>query len=452
MKGTYTPIYIILLIFTLLLSCGEEADPYFGNAVVVGEIVSLAEGMPVADARVTMCPMEVILLKEGIYIKGGRCDSAEYEIKTDESGMFEIPMDVDTFGLPTYVWLTISHPDYEIAHETYVHVGKGGNSLGKIALRNPGGKTVQNLKRHILPRKREIFTHDVKVIQKLYQQQGENLPSADTYFPEGNYARYFEPLRGYNTTPGYFKKNQWLPAETIILPMDIAMAGVTEGEIGEFTAHPEALKTQIIWARTYALYKALMLRVPQNFQMAFQTTITDYMLRASEETSKMILTHPNAPGGVGYPINAVYSAQCNGDFTQSGRLAKWSGCKVGGSWVPYLIAVECSGHPNCHDTGMAAGTCCNIDPDWGRYVYGHGAGGCQHGMRDFAEGNYPTGKAGLPHTIIAPYFFYGSTLIQFKEDVWKIQKREIRSRKADVTSQKRIPGIRSRDKLLSSGG
>lgn len=437
MKRTISLAFISCSFLALFVffSCRENFSDNFGNAVVMGEIVSQADGSPIPGARIELCFQEVMMLKEGLFIGGINCDSADRVVQTDEEGIFEIMLNADTTGLPTYVWLRVSHPDYEVKHEMYVHVGKGGNSLGMLPLRPSGNPldvaATPKSSRLIVPRSPYIFTHSVKSLRNVFPANSlDLLPSVSDVFPEGNYARFYQPIRGYNTIPENFSLKKWDTWETIIIPMDAAMAGVTEGEVGEFTDHPEALKTQVIWARTYALYKGLMFRMPQNHQMAFRSWVSDRVLQASRETSGMILTHPDAPGGEGYPLMAVYSAQCNGDFTQSGRLAKWSGCKVGGTWVPYLIAIECSKHPNCYQTGSNSQSCCNVDPEWQRYVYGHGAGGCQHGMRDFAEGNFPNGKQGLPHTVIAPYYFYGSSLIQFHQDVWLMKKPSARPKLA----------------------
>ena len=47
-----------------------------------------------------------------------------------------------------------------------------------------------------------------------------------------------------------------------------------------------------------------------------------------------------------------------------------------------------------------------------KYIYGHGAGGCQHGMRDYAE-------KGWDYSQIAPYYYYGSQIMQYRKDVWR---------------------------------
>ena len=419
MKKYFTLKAILIILSVFVFSCQQPIETKEGNATIFGEVLNLQAGVPIAKAEVELFYHQTKMLQEGLYIGEMSEDKASTKVYTDKAGIFKLPAIADTTGHPTYVWIRVSHPDFERMHEVFVYIQKGHNTFGAIEMRKPAlfGKKVRQEKGRQMykhaTRSTKVFVHDISLLKQRYPMDSlMQLPSIKAFRPKGNYARYYDLKRGYNNHQiRRFKRKNWTPYTNIILPLDLAMAGVTEGEVGLFTDHPEALKTQVIWARTYALYKALHTRMPQNFQMAFNTSIADYTLQASLETTHTILTHPKVAGGLGSPLLSVFSSRCNGDFTQSGEMAKWSGCKLGGNRTPYLLAVECSNHPNCYQAGMTRTSCCNIAGSQRRYIFGHGAGGCQHGMRDYAE-------QGWPHTIIAPYFYYGSRLSQYEKDVW----------------------------------
>ncbi len=427
---TASRLLCLLLIGLFFQACQEtEPEAPVSNGVLSGTIVGRISGAPIANATVSLCYHATEMTRDGLLIGGTECENPELLTQTMPDGSFHLPILADTSGLPTYAWVRIIHPDYETMNELYVHLEPGTVEFGVMGLRSrsdgqspPAITKVSNRRKALSPRKGKVFVHSQAALKKLFSEEELSMMApVSERIPQGQYVRYQNPVRGYNKRPKGFRKKNWDAWSTIILPLDIAMAAVAEGEIGTFTHHTEAIKTQAIWARTYALHKGLNEQLPQNHQLAFSTTIAENFLCASKETEGTILSHNFAPGGMGFPLLAVFSARCNGDFTQPGQLAKWSGCDLSGSWNPYLIAVECSKHSNCDDAGQRK-ACCNIDSYWGRYLFGHGAGGCQHGMKDFAEGNYAGGASGLSHTVIAPYYFYGSQLVSFYGDVWNMPK------------------------------
>ncbi len=421
---------LILLVSLLLLACQQPQAPTAPrtNAVLSGAVVNLVSGAPVANAEVSLCYHKTEMLKEGLWIGTTACETPEVLATTGDNGRFDLPIFADTTGLPAYVWVRVAHPDFEVLNEVYIPVIVGENELGEIGMRrraaNIASKAAKSTgrKRALSPRKGEVFVHPVEALRARFPAEKlAELPSVSDRVASGQYVRFAAPVRGYNARPAGFRPDTWDAWHTLLLPVEVAVAGVVEGEVGLFTDHPEALRTQAVWARTYALHKGLNERLPQNFQLAFSTTIAESSLCAAQDTEGQILSHDKAPGGMGFPLLAVFSARCNGDFTQSGQTAKWSGCELGGAWNPYLLPVECSRHPNCKESGLGT-PCCNIDPYWERYLYGHGAGGCQQGMKDFAEGNFPGGTRGLSHTLIAPYYFQGARLVPFYGDVWNMPK------------------------------
>ena len=407
----------------LFFSCKESSKEIPSTAVILGEVVNVYDGAPVSNAEVGLCYHETSMLKEGLFVGGTACEIPDTIAYTDEKGNFSLPALVDRLGTPTYVWIRVKHPDFETTHEVFVHVKPGENAFGILEMRernqfqkwaSKNKKNLSSKRSAFKVKKGSIFIHSKERLKKVFPPHTLRcLPSIQDLQPKGGYVRYCDPVRGYNERPSQFDSKKWDAYETLLLPMDLAMAGVTEGEIGGFTDHPDALMTQAIWARTYALYRGMHERTPQNFQMAFKTTLDDRTLRAGIESSGMILSHLKAPGGFGNPIEAVFSARCNGDFTQPAHAAKWGGCKLSGNRIPYLLSVACSHHTNCNEGGMSSGSCCEIVRGKKRYIYGHGAGGCQHGLRDYTE------EKGWPYAVVAPYYFHGSTLRFFDQDVWR---------------------------------
>lgn len=416
-------IFLTISLFGLLLfSCNQSPKEIPDTAVIMGEVINLYDGSPVSNAEVGLCYHQTSMLKEGLFVGGEACQVPDTVAFTNEKGSFSLPALIDDLGTPTYVWIRVKHPDFETTHEVFVHVKPGENSFGVLEMRernqfqkwaskNEKPKPVR--RSAFKAKKGAIFAHDQEKLKRIYPLNTLRcLPSIKDLQPEGGYVKYYQPVRGYNERPKEFDAKKWDAYSTLLLPMDVAMAGVTEGEIGGFTEHPDALMTQAIWARTYALYKGMHQRIPQNFQMAFKTTLEERTLRAGLDTKGMILSHLNAPGGFGNPIQAVFSARCNGDFTQPAHKAKWAGCKLSGNKIPYLLSVACSHHSNCNQGGMSSGSCCEVASGQERYIYGHGAGGCQHGLRDYTE------EKGWPYALVAPYYFHGSTLRYFDRDVW----------------------------------
>ncbi|RMG29375.1 MAG: hypothetical protein D6730_04010 [Bacteroidetes bacterium] len=414
--------FTILTLFTtaVLLACKEPVNHSTqpNNALLRGRVMKLNDGHALAGARVSLYYHEVQMFREGLYIGGQTHTRPICRVLSNEKGEFVLPAFTDTTGLPTYALLQVSKPGFESMYELFIPLHEGKNEVGKISLRNKA-QFVQLTASHSGARMRfrhderpkAIFTHDEARLRQCFPAEKlKYLPSIKTLMPQGGYAKFYRPQRGYNEVPKDFSPRAWTRWNTLLLPLELAVAGVTEGEVGLFTEYPEALKTQAVWVRTYMLNKAQRTRQPQNFQLAFQSTLAGYSLRAAQATRGLILTHPAAYGGLGNPITAVFSSRCNGDFTQSGDQAKWRGCSLGGNRTPYLLAVACSKHPNCHQAGLRKG-CCRVDDRRGRYIYGHGAGGCQHGMRDFAA-------RGWAFFDIATYFFYGSELVPFHRDVW----------------------------------
>lgn len=412
----------MIVLSLCFIACQQKTKTIEGNATILGEVISLESGHPLANAKINLFYHNTRMFQEGLWIGEPSCETPSQIVYTNKDGLYKIDAMADTTGLPTYVWLYVTHPKHEGMHELFVHIDEGANTFGRIELRKPrqfvhlignGAGPNRKIKYKHAIRNESVFSHKVSELAIHFPKEKlSKLPSIKSLMPNGNYVKYYDLRQGYNAhSRRNFNRSSWNAYTNVMLPLDLAMAGVTEGEVGLFTDHPEALKTQAIWARTYALYKGMHLKVPQNFQLAFRSSISDNSLKAGLLTSREILTHPNTKGGNGNPIQAVFSARCNGDFTQPGELAKWSGCALGGNKTPYLQAVPCSNHPNCHQAGMTRSSCCNIDGSEARYIYGHGAGGCQHGMRDYAE-------KGLDYRQIAPYFFSGSKIMQYRKDVW----------------------------------
>ena len=346
---------VLMVASTLPMTCRQA------NGVMMGTILNYETGLPVAGAKVGLCYHETLMLKEGLWVGGNSCEVPPILTETLDDGSFRLPVRVDTLGLPTYVWLQVSHPDFETLNEVYIPVKKGKNLFGSMTLNKV--RQFRRDQEHLVKNKRafglttgKVFPHTARQLKRLYPFDTlAQLPSIRELMPDGGYFKYFEVQRGYNDIPSRFKLNKWNAYRTIIVPEEMAIAAATEGEIGRFSDHPEALKAQAVWIRTYVYEKALHTRLPQNFQLAFQTTISEPTLQASRDTQGMILSHKRARGGLGFPIQAVFSAQCNGDFTQPGERAKWGPCELRGNPIPYLTSVACSSHLNCHQSGMKSG-------------------------------------------------------------------------------------------------
>lgn len=404
-----------ILMGGMVLYTEEQPQPTANyNATLEGIVVNQLTGQPIQDAKVGLCYHSKKMYREGFYLGGLDCDTLQEAGITEIDGSFELPALVDTLGMPTFAWLQVSHPDYETTHEIYIRLDTGRNVFGVFPVR-AAQKISKKPNQPPIPeryfREKEVFKGLATELEALFPADSlSKLPSILSDTSLGSLAKCFKVQRGYNAQPKDFSHKTWDAYHTILIPNDLAVAGTVEGEVGNFTYNPNALKAQAIWARTYALYKSMYHKAPHNLQLAFRTRIAAGTLAASRDTEDLILTHAKVRGGWGNPLLAVFSARCNGDFTQAGTEAKWKPCTLGGTYNPYLLKVACSGHSNCKQGGMRPSLCCEIDTERQRYLFGHGAGGCQYGLKDFAE------KYNWDFERIATHYFKGSGLVKYERE------------------------------------
>jgi YVTN family beta-propeller protein len=186
----------------------------------------------------------------------------------------------------------------------------------------------------------------------------------------------------------------WVSPPGITMALDEYVTGVIQAEVDGDDGFPyEALKAQSVASRTVALRLFLANGNARGGQAwTSQWDINGVSRNASRATSKVLICYQNQL------TNPLYSARCNGDFTQSyDQGICLNGCASGnpptgcndfysGS-VPYLLSKPCSGHKKCSDPSVNDPWCCKGIFVGGRYVdlYGHGIGLCQRGAEEFAK-------------------------------------------------------------------
>lgn len=175
---------------------------------------------------------------------------------------------------------------------------------------------------------------------------------------------------------------------TGFMDFDEYIAGVVAAEMGDSFPF-EALKTQAVTSRTYALERYERTGTANGGQAytAFFSASGQSHVAARNTHGAVILYDHELPV-------AFFSARCNGDFTlasEDGLSCIPAGCSnpctVGGlipSSPPlaYARSRTCSGHDSC---ALTSEPCCEVFAD-GRtqFLYGHGVGMCQRGAQQLA--------------------------------------------------------------------
>lgn len=166
------------------------------------------------------------------------------------------------------------------------------------------------------------------------------------------------------------------------IDFDDYVAGVVHGELGGITTNVDVKKAQAIAARTYSLNRHLS-GLAVNIGQAYHDTPNSTAIQGAQQTSGEVILYN------GVPIDAKYSARCNGDYTQhadAGTWAPYTNCNTTGTPIPYLISRPCSGHQSCGTTSETP--CCNVTISTSGvsgYIYGHGVGLCQRGIEQWGE-------------------------------------------------------------------
>ena len=175
---------------------------------------------------------------------------------------------------------------------------------------------------------------------------------------------------------------------TGFMDFDEYIAGVVTAEMGDSFPF-EALKTQAVTSRTYALERYERTGTANGGQAytAFFSASGQSHVAARNTHGAVILYNHELPV-------AFFSARCNGDFTlasEDGLSCIPAGCgnpcTVGGLIpgsppLPYARSRACSGHDSC---ALTSEPCCEVFAD-GRtqFLYGHGVGMCQRGAQQLA--------------------------------------------------------------------
>jgi hypothetical protein len=177
---------------------------------------------------------------------------------------------------------------------------------------------------------------------------------------------------------------------TGFMNFDEYVAGVVGGEMGTGTAFSlEAKKAQVVAARTYSLWRTTPAAqggggyTSGNCGQSYTSQTCTTCASAATATTGQVLTYNNVI------IDALYSARCNGNFTQNsnqGTFNPAANCNLTGNLLPYLLSQPCSGHTSCNSVSGEL-PCCNVTISTAGtpgYLYGHGVGLCQRGAQGFA--------------------------------------------------------------------
>ncbi|MDB5226846.1 MAG: SpoIID/LytB domain protein, partial [Bacteroidota bacterium] len=309
------------------------------------------------------------------------------EIYSDVNGNFSTTIDLKSDI--DYIFLKIQYKGYLNKFQNLIHLVNNENKKFIIELEKSNPNVEEKKIMDEKYDKEFIKINDQKKNPQIIEDDVKNIKTNTSYqrtssctFTVPNQVYVTNLYNGYNnsscTNSGTY---------TGYMNFDDYIAGNVGGEMSGFPL--EAKKVQAVAGRTYSLYNINNLGKSANCGQAYSTSPNQASIDASTSTTTQVLLYN------GNLIQALYSARCNGNYTQNSNSGTFhnggsSDCSLSGNSIPYLVSVSCSGHSNC-SLNPGETPCCNVlisTANTNGYIYGHGVGMCQRGTQGFVSQGY----------------------------------------------------------------
>lgn len=363
----------------------ELRSPVTGQFQLVnltGSVNHKLTGHPLQGVRVSILFRKVELMPDGSPLIKHISESVDrgHRVTTDQQGNFSIA--IPSYGQHTYLYLLFEKDGFESSMLTPVKAVNNASveqSMIPLHLNSFQSYLLDSIRHEEFIRKEEQKLIDPPRLSEVADPDSSSLRTTGggcTYsVPNTIYVKNLS--QGYNS---YSCPNS--SGFTGYMMIDEFVGGVVAAEMGS-SFPTEALKAQAVAVRTYALWRENPNSgIGGNCGMAYSFSSCPACTTAANNTSGEVLMYN------GNIIQALFSARCNGQYTQNSNeltLTALSNCNLSGNSLPYLVCRPCSGHPDC--SNFSESPCCNVFNSCYGFgnIYGHGGGLCQRGAQGFAN-------------------------------------------------------------------